>query len=73
MTNQGGSVQCPHHRRSLGGTLDAGEKDRVRIATVRPGENRALLDATDLAMLLDGIDLARVKRPFLWSPPPMSP
>jgi transposase len=28
-----------------------------------------MLDATELAMLLDGIDVARVKRPALWEPP----
>jgi transposase len=45
------------------------EKGRFRIPVVKPGTNRAVLDATELTMLLDGIDLAHVKRPSLWSPP----
>ena len=45
------------------------ERGRFRIPTVKSGESRAVLDATELAMLLDGIDIARVKRPTLWSPP----
>lgn len=48
------------------------EKGRFRIPVVKPGECRAVLDATDLAMLLDGIDLARVRRPEMWSPPSAS-
>jgi transposase len=44
------------------------EKGCFRIPAVEPGANRAVLDATELAMLLDGIDLAHVKRPALWSP-----
>lgn len=45
------------------------EKGRFRIPVVKAGETRAVLDATDLTMLLDGIDLARVNRPALWHPP----
>lgn len=45
------------------------EKGRFRIPRVEPGARSAVLDATDLAMLLDGIDVAHVKRPQLWSPP----
>lgn len=45
------------------------EKGRFRIPKVAAGKNRAVLDATELTMLLDGIDLSRVKRPTLWSPP----
>ena len=45
------------------------EKGRFRIPSVKPGETRAVLDATELTMLLDGIDLSRVKRPTLWTPP----
>lgn len=45
------------------------EKGRFRIPLVDPGATRAVLDATELTMLLDGIDLANVKRPKLWSPP----
>lgn len=45
------------------------EKGRFRIPNVKPGAKRVVLDATELAMLLDGIDLSRVKRPDLWTPP----
>jgi transposase len=30
---------------------------------------RVEMDATTLAMLLDGIDVKRVKRPTVWTPP----
>jgi transposase len=46
------------------------EKGCFRIPGVPKGAARAVLDATELAMLLDGIDLSGVKRPTLWSPPP---
>lgn len=49
------------------------EKGRFRIPVVRAGTERTNLDATELAMLLDGIDLDAVKRPKLWSPPPETP
>ncbi len=45
------------------------EKGRFRIPRVPAGAERAVLDATELAMLLDGTDLAHVKRPALWTPP----
>ena len=45
------------------------EKGRFRIPQVKPGAKRVVLDATELAMLLDGIDLSRVKRPDFWTPP----
>jgi transposase len=45
------------------------EKGRFRIPTIAPGTRTAMLDATELAMLLDGIDVTRVKRPALWEPP----
>ena len=42
-----------------------------------PGADRAEMDATSLAMLLDGIDVSRVRRPQRWTPPeppaPMHP
>jgi transposase len=31
------------------------------------------IDATELAMLLDGIDVVAVKRPRKWEPPTVSP
>jgi transposase len=45
------------------------ERGRFRIPLVEPGRRTAMLDATDLAMLLDGIDLGQVRRPKLWAPP----
>ncbi len=45
------------------------EKGRFRLPVVRSGDDRAVLDATELTMLLDGIDLAHVRRPSLWAPP----
>lgn len=44
------------------------ERGRFRIPRVEPRATTATLDATDLAMLLDGIDLQGVKRPKLWVP-----
>ena len=45
------------------------ERSRFRIPRMEPGTRTAVLDGTALAMLLDGIDLARVQRPVLWEPP----
>jgi transposase len=45
------------------------EKGKFRIPTIAPGTRTAMLDATELAMLLDGIDVTRVKRPALWELP----
>lgn len=45
------------------------EQGRFRIPRVPDGSRTATLDATDLAMLLDGIDLDHVRRPKLWDPP----
>ena len=42
--------------------------ERGRFRHPRRGEQSMELDATALAMLLDGIDLDRVRRPALWSP-----
>ena len=49
------------------------EKGRFRIPTLEPGTRTATLDATELTMLLDGIDVARVKRPVLWEPTAVAP
>ena len=48
------------------------EKGRFRIPAIEPGTRTAMLDATELAMLLDGIDVQRVKRPALWEPPALA-
>lgn len=45
------------------------EKGRFRIPEVPKGALGVTLDATELAMLLDGIDASRVKRPAKWAPP----
>ncbi len=46
------------------------EKGRFRLPAVAPGAVEVELDATQLAMLLDGIDMKRVKAPARWQPPP---
>lgn len=45
------------------------EKGRFKRPTMTPGQCTVLLDSTQLNMLLDGIDLSRVRRPKLWKPP----
>jgi transposase len=45
------------------------ERGRFRLPVVTPGATSLALDATELAMLLDGIDFGRVKRPVPWTPP----
>jgi transposase len=45
------------------------EKGRFRMPRVTTGERTARLDATELTMLLDGIELGTVRRPKLWTPP----
>lgn len=44
-------------------------KGRFRMPAVSKGATRIEMDATALAMLLDGIDVGRVVRPQRWSPP----
>lgn len=44
------------------------EKGRFVLPRLVEGERTATIDATDLAMLLDGIDLSRVRKPLLWEP-----
>jgi len=45
------------------------ERGRFRRPEVTPGATEVILDATQLAMMLDGIDVARVRRPRGWTPP----
>lgn len=45
------------------------EKGRFRLPSIAPGAREVELDATQLAMLLDGIDVKRVKTPARWEPP----
>ena len=44
------------------------EKGRFRLPEILPGAEEVEVDATQLAMLLDGIDVRRVKRPECWQP-----
>ena len=46
------------------------ERGKFRLPTVTPGATSVTLDSTELAMLLDGIDVSRVRRPPQWVPPP---
>jgi len=45
------------------------ERGRFKLPQVAPGAAEVELDATQLAMLLDGIDVKRVKAPVRWEPP----
>lgn len=45
------------------------EKGRFRLPLIAPGATEVELDATQLTMLLDGIDVRRVKVPARWQPP----
>ncbi|HEX8701679.1 MAG TPA: IS66 family insertion sequence element accessory protein TnpB [Myxococcaceae bacterium] len=45
------------------------EQGRFRLPQVQADASSVRLDATQLAMLLDGIDVAEVKRPAAWEPP----
>ena len=45
------------------------EKGRFRMPQLKDDVLGAQLDATQLALLLDGIDLSHVRRPSKWSPP----
>jgi transposase len=44
------------------------ERGRLRLPAVQAQARTVGLDATQLAMLLDGIDVAQVKRPAAWQP-----
>jgi transposase len=44
------------------------ERGRFRLPEIAPGAEEVQLDATQLAMLLDGIDVRRVKAPERWQP-----
>ena len=46
---------------------------RFRMPQVPEGATRVEMDATTLAMLLDGIDIRYVKRPSAWTPPAVDP
>ncbi|MCC6786106.1 MAG: IS66 family insertion sequence element accessory protein TnpB [Planctomycetes bacterium] len=44
------------------------ERGRFRLPTVAEDATEVELDAPQLTMLLDGIDVKRVKRPEAWAP-----
>ena len=44
------------------------ERGRFKLPVIAPGAVEVELDATQLAMLLDGIDVKRVKTPMRWEP-----
>jgi transposase len=44
------------------------ERGRFRLPEILPGADEVEVDATQLAMLLDGIDVRRVSRPDRWQP-----
>ena len=45
------------------------ERGRFRLPEIRAGQAEVELDATQLTMLLDGIDIKRVEAPRRWTPP----
>ena len=45
------------------------ERGRFRVPQVAADASSVRFDATELAMLLDGIDVVSVKRPKRWEPP----
>lgn len=45
------------------------ERGRFRLPEITPGDEEVAIDATTLTMLLDGIDVKRVKAPVRWEPP----
>lgn len=45
------------------------ERGRFRVPIVAADASSVTIDATELAMLLDGIDVVSVKRPKRWEPP----
>ena len=45
------------------------ERGRFRWPALEAGAQHVTLDAGQLAMLLDGVDLARVRRSRVWEPP----
>jgi transposase len=45
------------------------ERGQFRLPHVAPGATSITLDATQLGMLLDGIDVEHVRRAKHWSPP----
>ncbi|MEK6778357.1 MAG: IS66 family insertion sequence element accessory protein TnpB [Candidatus Deferrimicrobiota bacterium] len=44
------------------------EQGRFRFPARAPGSRTVTIDATDLAMMLDGIDIEKVRKPKSWKP-----
>lgn len=44
------------------------ERGRFHFPARAPGARTVAIDATDLAMMLDGIDIQKVRKPQGWSP-----
>jgi transposase len=49
------------------------ERGRFRLPRVPADATSVAIDATELAMLLDGIDVVAVKRPRKWTPTALAP
>ena len=47
------------------------EMGKSRLPTLHSGAMSVQMDAAELAMLLDGIDYSRVRRPVPWTPKPV--
>lgn len=45
------------------------ERGRFRLPKLRDGQTEVEIDATQLAMLLDGLDFKQVQPPRRWTPP----
>ena len=56
------------HRGGFVVTYKRLERGRFRLPAMPSDADSVAMDATSLAMLLDGIDVKRVRRPELWSP-----
>jgi transposase len=48
------------------------ERGRFKLPVVKPTDESIEIDGAQLAMLLEGIDFARVRRPPVWKPPASS-
>lgn len=46
------------------------ERGQFKLPHISPDSMAVEIDATQLAMLLDGIEFGRVRRPEHWKPPP---
>ena len=49
------------------------ERGQFKLPHMDPSAMAVQMDATQLAMLLDGIDVGRVRRPQHWKPPQVDP